>query len=76
MQDHPGGDVETLTIYMLYDESSHRAYFWPVPDRDDAAAIKKARTYLKTGLISGKLFTGPTGEDEMKFLCNVWETPR
>ena len=62
-----------MYLYMLYCLTTHRAFLWHSPKRDDAAAGKKALTKLPQGG-HGKLYTGPTGVDEMDFLENVYGT--
>lgn len=57
----------SVRLYMLY--VSGRAYLWHQPTQDDKAAKKKARQLLeKAPMPHGKLYTGPTGVDEMDFV--------
>jgi len=58
-------------LYMLYCLTTHRAFLWHSPKRDDTAAVAKAKTLLVKGG-HGKLYKGPTGVDEMDFLENVY----
>ena len=59
-----------VAIYMFY--ASDRAYLWHQPMRDDKAAKEKAQELLqKLPMPHGKLFMGPTGVDEMKFVDMV-----
>ncbi len=60
-------------LYMLYCLTTHRAFLWHSSKRDDCAAVAKAKTLL-TPDSHGKLYTGPTGVDEMDFLENVYGT--
>lgn len=60
----------TPTIYMLY--VAQRAFLWYQPTRDDKAAKHKAQEMAITlPPYPGRLFTGPTGVDEMEFVCRI-----
>ena len=62
----------TVTLYMFYVADQHRAFLWSFEQRDDALAVKRAAGHLQDAPVAmGKLYTGPTGEDEMKFVQNV-----
>lgn len=62
----------TITLYMFYVVDQHRPFLWNSEKRDDTTAIERAKKHLKSTLGTlGKLYMGPTGEDEMKFVKNV-----
>ena len=62
----------TVALYMFYVTDQHRAFLWNSMERDDDAAVERAAGHLKDAPVAmGKLYTGPTGEDEMKFVQNV-----
>ncbi len=62
----------SVTLYMFYLIDRYRAFLWYSDRRDDDAAVKRAVEHLKnTKRVMGKLYMGPTGEDEMKFVRNV-----
>lgn len=61
-----------IALYMFYIADQHRAFLWNYEEREDAAAVKRAEEHLRVkNATMGKLFRGPTGVDEMKFVGNV-----
>ena len=59
-----------IYFYMFHNNDTGRAFLWQSDKRVDIDALNKSKDYLEPGQ-SGKLFVGPTGHDEMRFVDKV-----
>lgn len=59
-----------IVLYMFYNTDTGKAYLWQYSRRVDIDAMNKAKEHLEKGQ-SGRLFVGPTGHDEMRFVDTV-----